>query len=85
MAFAVRRQFAWSLADLMAGRVLPAFAAWHGLESVQAIADLMGRSISWHAQRRAAEIRGFGQWLSHLAVPDRPYIGGVRFESKAVA
>ncbi len=77
MVFAMRHEFAASLADVMARRVLLAFAPGHGLESLNAIADLLARSFNWDAARKAAEIRGYEQWLSHLAVPGRAGVGGV--------
>ena len=85
MVFAIRHEFAASLADVMARRVLLAFAPGHGLESLSAIADLLARTFNWDAARRAAEIRGYEQWLSHLAVPGRPGIGGVARAAGAAA
>ena len=64
---------------------LLAFAPGHGLESVHAIADLLGRSFGWDAQRRAAELKDYEQWLSHLAVPGRSGIGVVRTDTGAIA
>lgn len=77
MVFAMRREFAQSLADVMARRVLLAFAPGHGLESINGIADLLAQTFKWDSERRAAEIKGYETWLSHLAVPGRPGIGGV--------
>ena len=77
MLFAMRHEFAASLADVMARRTLLAFAPGHGLESVSTIADLLARHFGWDSVRRASEIRGYEVWLSHLAVPGRPGIGGV--------
>lgn len=77
MIFAVRHEFARTLADVMARRVLLAFAPGHGLEAVPAIADLLGQRVGWDAARRSAEISGYHRWLSHLEVPGRSGIGGV--------
>lgn len=77
MIFAMRREFARSLADVMARRVLLAFAPSHGLDSLDRIADLLARNFNWDDARRATEIRGYEDWLSHLAVPGRSGIGGV--------
>ena len=85
MVFAMRHEFAESLADVMARRVLLAFVPGHGLESLGAIADLLAATFSWDGARRAAEIRGYETWLSHLAVPGRPGIGGVAREDRASA
>ena len=85
MVFAMRHEFAASLADVMARRVLLAFAPGHGLESLGAIADLLASTFNWDAARRAAEIRGYENWLSHLAVPGRQGIGGVARQERASA
>ena len=85
MVFAMRHEFASSLADVMARRVLLAFAPGHGLESLGAIADLLASTFNWDAARRAAEIRGYENWLSHLAVPGRQGIGGVARQERASA
>ena len=69
MMFAMRREFAKTLADVMARRVLLAFEPGHGLESVEAIANMIGERMGWDEARRAAEIAGYRAWLSHLAVP----------------
>lgn len=85
MVFAMRHEFARSLADVMARRTLLAFAPGHGLESLGAIADLLTSRFGWDATRRAAEISGYEAWLSHLSVPGRSGIGGVRVGSGAAA
>ncbi len=85
MVFAMRHEFAASLADVMARRVLLAFAPGHGLESLGTIADLLARRFGWDGARRLAEIKGYEDWLSHLAVPGRPGIGGVAREAGAAA
>jgi glycerol-3-phosphate dehydrogenase len=85
MVFAIRREFAASLADVMARRVLLAFAPGHGLESLGAIADLLAGSCNWDGARRAEEIKGYEDWLSHLAVPGRSGIGGVARSEGAAA
>jgi glycerol-3-phosphate dehydrogenase len=85
MVFALRHEFATSLADVMARRTLLAFAPGHGLESLGAIADLLAHSFNWDGARRAAEIRDYEAWLSHLAVPGRTGIGGVAREERVNA
>ena len=66
-------------------RTLLAFAPGHGLESIDAIADLLTSRFGWDAARRAAEIEGYGTWLSHLSVPGRSGVGGVARETGAAA
>jgi glycerol-3-phosphate dehydrogenase len=85
MVFAMRHEFAASLADVMARRVLLAFAPGHGLESLGVIADLLARSFNWDNARRAAEIKDYEMWLSLVAVPGRPGIGGVARAQGAAA
>ncbi len=85
MVFAMRHEFARSMSDVMARRVLLAFAPGHGLESLDVVADLLSRHFGWDAQRRTAEIRSYERWLAHLSVPGRPGIGGVRSEAGAAA
>ncbi|MCB1378125.1 MAG: glycerol-3-phosphate dehydrogenase/oxidase [Alphaproteobacteria bacterium] len=69
LVFAVRKEFAVSLADVLARRMLLAFEAGHALAEVDDMAALLGHRLGWDAQRRAAEVAGYKAWLSHLAVP----------------
>ena len=71
MTFSVRHEFARTLTDVLARRLLLAFEPGHGLESVEAIAALLGARLGWDGARRAAEIADYRAWLSHLAVPGR--------------
>lgn len=85
MVFAMRHEFARTLADVMSRRVLLAFAPGHGLESLPAITDVLAKSFGWDAARRSAEIAGYHRWLSHLEVPGRTGIGGVAAGQGAAA
>jgi glycerol-3-phosphate dehydrogenase len=69
LLFAVRREFAVTLADVLARRLLLAFEPGHGLESVEAAAALLGSRLGWDEARRKEEIEGYRRWLDHLAVP----------------
>ena len=69
LIFAMKREFASSLTDVLARRLLLAFQPSHALESVDAIARLVGERMGWTAKQRAAEIAEYRAWLSHLAVP----------------
>lgn len=69
LLFAVRREFAVTLADVLARRVALAFEPGHGLESVDRAAALLGDRLGWDDDRRKAEVEGYRRWLSHLAVP----------------
>ena len=69
LLFAVRREFAVTLADVFARRLLLAFEPGHGLGSAGHAADLLGERLGWDAARRKEEIEGYQRWLDHLAVP----------------
>ena len=69
LLFAVRRDFAVTLADVLARRVLLAFEPGHGLDSVDRAAALLGDRLGWDEARRKDEIEGYRRWLDHLAVP----------------
>jgi glycerol-3-phosphate dehydrogenase len=69
LLFAVRREFARTLADVLARRLLLAFEPGHGLASVDRAAELLGPRLGWDDARRKEEIEGYRRWLDHLAVP----------------
>jgi glycerol-3-phosphate dehydrogenase len=69
LVFAVRREFAVTLADVLARRMLLAFEPGHALDTVERMASVLGQRLGWDAQRQADEISGYRSWLSHLAVP----------------
>jgi glycerol-3-phosphate dehydrogenase len=69
LLFAVRREFAVTLADVLARRLLLAFEPGHGLGSVDRAAELLGERLGWDEARRKEEIDGYRRWLDHLAVP----------------
>ncbi|OAE01044.1 glycerol-3-phosphate dehydrogenase [Arthrobacter sp. OY3WO11] len=68
---AVRHEFAQTLTDVLARRMLLAFEPGHGLDVVERAAAVMGAECGWDAERQAAEIRGYHEWLERLAVPSR--------------
>ena len=69
LVFAMRHEFAVTLADVLARRLLLAFEPGHALVEAGAMAALIGARFGWDAGRQAAEIAGYRAWLSHLAVP----------------
>ncbi len=69
LAFALRHEFAVSLADVLARRLLLAFEPGHALAEAPAMAALIGARFGWDPQRQSAEVEGYKAWLSHLAVP----------------
>jgi len=75
LLFAVRREFARTLTDVFARRILLAFEPGHGLEVAERAADLLGERLGWDAERRAAELAEYRTWLTRLAVPARGSVG----------
>lgn len=71
LLFAVRHEFARTLADVLARRVLLAFEPGHGLEVAERAAALLGARVGWDADRQAAELAEYHDWLARLAVPGR--------------
>ena len=71
LIFAMRHEFARTLTDVLARRVLLAFEPGHGLDSVNAMAALIGARLGWDAARCKANVVEYRSWLSHLAVPGR--------------
>jgi glycerol-3-phosphate dehydrogenase len=69
LVFAIDDDLAVTLTDVLARRVLLAFEPGHGLEVVEAAANVLGASAGWTAERRSAEIEGYRRWLDRLAVP----------------
>ncbi|MBC7517505.1 MAG: glycerol-3-phosphate dehydrogenase/oxidase [Microbacteriaceae bacterium] len=71
IVFSVETEFAKTLTDMMARRVLLAFEPEHGLAACPRIVEIMGERLGWDEQRRADEIEQYRTWLDHLAVPGR--------------
>ncbi|TDL40144.1 glycerol-3-phosphate dehydrogenase [Kocuria rosea] len=71
LLFAVRHEFARTLTDVLARRVLLAFEPGHGLEVAGRAAALLGERLGWDRDRQAAELDEYRRWLTHLAVPGR--------------
>jgi len=70
LVFAIDRDLAVTLADVMARRVLMAFEPDHGLGVVDRVVTILGDHLGWDAGRRSQEVAGYRQWLEHLAVPN---------------
>lgn len=69
LLFALRHEFARTLTDVLARRVLLAFEPGHALDEVDRLVALVGEECGWDAARREAEVAEYRTWLSHLAVP----------------
>ena len=71
LAFAADTEFAKSLTDVMARRILLAFEPEHGLAACPRIVEILGARLGWNEQRGLDEIAEYRNWLEHLAVPGR--------------
>lgn len=72
LVFAVRHEFACSLTDVLARRMLLAFQPGHGREVAERAAAVLGELLGWEAERRTRELAEYDEWLTRLAVPGRP-------------
>lgn len=77
VVFAVRHEFARTLTDVMARRMLLAFEPGHARDSCERIATVMAPICGWSDDEIQAEVEGYLEWLGHLAVPGRAVFGGV--------
>ncbi|HET9826990.1 MAG TPA: glycerol-3-phosphate dehydrogenase [Nocardioidaceae bacterium] len=71
LVFAIRHEFARTLTDVLARRMLLAFEPDHGLEVAERAAALLGERLGWDQDRQTAEVAEYRDWLSRLAVPGR--------------
>ncbi|WP_334172760.1 glycerol-3-phosphate dehydrogenase [Sinomonas sp.] len=71
LVFAVRHEFARTLTDVLARRMLLAFEPDHGNAVAEAAAEILGARLGWDAQRQGSEVAEYRQWLTRLAVPGR--------------
>lgn len=69
LIFAVDSEYAQTLADVFARRILLAFEPSHGLAGAERAAGILGEHLGWDAKRRKAELAGYSRWLDHLRVP----------------
>lgn len=72
VVFAVNEEFAQTLTDVMARRLLLAFEPDHGITGAERIVTIMASIKGWDEIRIQNEIDGYLEWLGHLAVPGRP-------------
>ena len=71
--FVSRGEFALTLSDVMARRLVLAFEPDHGLENIDRISTIVAVEKGWSESRRQSEIVDYREWLGHLAVPGRDY------------
>jgi glycerol-3-phosphate dehydrogenase len=70
LIFAVESEFAETLTDVFARRILLAFEPGHGLEGASRAAHILGKQLGWTAKTRQAQEQGYKLWLDHLRVPE---------------
>jgi glycerol-3-phosphate dehydrogenase len=69
LVFTARHEFARTLTDVMARRVLLAFEPGHALDVVDRATSILGDLFGWSEEQRAAETAEYHAWLSRLKVP----------------
>ncbi len=69
LVFAVQEEFAVTLTDVLARRLVIAFDPDHGYGSLDRSVDRLGRLLGWDDARRSAEIAEYVEWVNRLAVP----------------
>lgn len=77
LVFTARHEFARTLTDVLARRVLLAFEPGHALDVVDRAAAILGDRLGWSKEQRAAETAEYRTWLSRLQVPSAAPAGGV--------
>lgn len=71
LVFAVRHEFAKTLTDVLARRMLLAFEPDHGDQIAETAAEILSARLGWDRQRQASEVAEYREWLTRLAVPGR--------------
>ena len=69
LIFAVDSEFAVTLTDVFARRILLAFEPGHGLEGSKRASKILAKHLGWSEKRRTSEEKGYVEWLDHLRVP----------------
>jgi glycerol-3-phosphate dehydrogenase len=69
LVVATQDEFAQTLTDIYARRILLAFEPGHGLESVKRASEIVGKLNGWDKKLVAQNIKEYQVWLDHLKVP----------------
>jgi glycerol-3-phosphate dehydrogenase len=69
LIFAVTEEYAETLTDVFARRILLAFEPGHGLKGVERAGQILGEQLGWSAKQRKENEAEYRQWLDHLRVP----------------
>ena len=82
LIFAVDAEFAQTLTDVFARRILHAFQPGHGLAGVSRAAEILAAHLGWSTKEVKAQIAGYEQWLDHLRVPSAKAAGAKSASAK---
>nr|WP_254456397.1 glycerol-3-phosphate dehydrogenase/oxidase [Paeniglutamicibacter quisquiliarum] len=63
VAIAVREEFAVTLTDIVARRLLLAWSDDAGLQSLEAVAELAATELKWDRQQTTTEIEAYREWI----------------------
>jgi glycerol-3-phosphate dehydrogenase len=69
LILAVDDEFAETIADVFARRLLLAFEPGHGLEGLSRASAILAKHLGWSAKERKAQEQGYLEWLDVLRVP----------------
>jgi glycerol-3-phosphate dehydrogenase len=69
LVLATKDEFAQTLTDIYARRILLAFEPGHGLKSVKRASEIVGKLMGWDKKLVAQNIKEYQVWLDHLKVP----------------
>ena len=69
LIFAVTNEYAETLTDVFARRILLAFEPGHGLAGVDRASKILSDQLGWTAKQRKANEAEYRTWLDHLRVP----------------
>lgn len=65
VVLAVREEFARTLTDIIARRMLLSWSSDAGLKAIEAVAEIAARELQWDDQRVHQELEAYRQWIRH--------------------
>lgn len=69
LIFATESEFAETITDVFARRILLAFEPGHGLEGLSRASEILAERRGWSSDERIAQEDEYRRWLDHLRVP----------------
>lgn len=69
LVFAVREEFAVTLTDVLARRLLLAFEPDHGFTSLDRAVERLAMTLGWDDAERGTQVAEYRAWVDRLAVP----------------